>query len=645
MKFSVKGKQRVGHLRYGFILFILTLSTLTAQAQNVSSDSLDVLLSDTTNLADTLIEADTAKFSGSLTPDAPKSDISTTINYQANDSIDFDVVNQILFLYGDAKIDYGSIKLDAAYIEYSWGDNLLTAYGVPDSTGRVQGKPLFKDGQESFETDSIRYNFISRKALISGVVTEQGEGYVQAERVKRLANGNAAMGNVAYTTCNLKEPHFHIEANKIMMIPGDKFISGPFHLEVANIPTPLGFLFGMFPVQKENEAGSGVIIPKYGEENRRGFFLRGGGYYWAISEYLDARLTGDIYSKGSYALTLESRYLNRYKYSGNLSVQYSNQRLGFEVEDTVRNQDIWVRWSHTPKTQGKHRLSANVSAGTSGFNQINPTQNFGNTLRQEFNSSVSYSTTFFENRFNFSTNFRMNQNVTTRKADILLPEVALGMNRIYPFKKAGSAGKTWYEKINFSWRFNATNRLSNVLPFEAADGTDSIAAFSSESIPVIIRNSNNGGRHSVPISTSFNLFKYITVSPSVNINEYWYLKELNWRYDTAEGALVADTVNGFSRALEYTASAGFTTRLYGTFQTQGKIREWTGVQAIRHVLIPTVSLNYRPNFADESFGIYQEIEVPDQVNTELRSRYQGFVFGSPGSGQNGVISFSLNNNI
>lgn len=650
MKFSVKGKHRVLQFRNGLVLLFLVFSVFQSRAQQVVSDTLLAAPQDSALVLDSLTDTvDTAQFSGEVPvsdSESAASDINTTINYQANDSIDFDVVNRILYLYGDAKIDYGAIKLDAAYIEYNWGTNMMQAYGVPDTTGKITGKPLFKDGDQAYETDSIRYNFISQKALISGVVTEQGEGIIQAELVKKNADGSANMGNILYTTCNLAEPHFHIEADKIKMLPGDKILAGPFHLEVANIPTPLGFLFGMFPIQKENEAGSGIIIPKYGEEYRRGYFLREGGYYFAISEYMDIRLTGSIYSRGSYNVDLNSNYRKRYAYNGNVSIQYSNQRLGENIEDSTRNSDIWVRWSHNPVARGNSRLSANVSAGTSGFNQLNPTTNLQNTLRQEFNSNVNYSTSFFRNRLNFSTSFRLNQNVRTRKADILLPEVSLGMNRIYPFKKAGGSGKTWYEKINMSWNFNATNRLTNVLDIKASDGQDSIAEFNAESIPIIFRNSNNGGQHRIPISTSFNLFKYIAVSPSINLTEYWYLKKLDWRYDPETNSAVADTINGFSRAFEYNASAGFTTRIYGTFPARGKFKELTGVQAVRHVIIPTVSLSYRPNFAGDNYDIYQSVQT-DSLSDELqlRSRYQGFVFGSPGSGESGNISFSLNNNV
>ena len=640
-------------IRNGFVLFFLVFVAFQSHAQTATQEPTlvspqDTLISQDTTaiLADSTSAADSGNFSGSV-PLTVDSDINTTINYQAKDSIDFDVVNRVIYLYGAAKVDYGAIKLNADFIEYNYGTSMLLAHGVPDSTGKVQGKPLFQDGDASYVTDSIRYNFLSRKALISGVVTEQGEGYIQADRVKRMADGSAAMGHVAYTTCNLAEPHFHIEANKIKMLPGDKIISGPFHLEVANIPTPLGFLFGMFPVPKKNEAGSGIIIPKYGEENRRGFFLRDGGYYFAISDYLDASLTGSIYSKGSYTLNLNTRYKKRYSYGGNVNLQYSNQRVGDQIEDTLRSTDIWLRWSHSPETRGNSRLSANVNAGTSGFNTINPNQNLSNTLRQEFNSAVTYSTTFLNNRLNFSTNFRLNQNVRTKKADILLPEVALGMNRIYPFKKVGSSGKTWYEKINMAWTFNATNRLTNVLPFEASDGSDSIASFSAESLPIIIRNGNNGARHSIPVSTSFNLFKHITVSPSLNFTEYWYLKELDWRYDAETNSSIADTVRGFSRAFAYNTSASFTSRLYGTFNApKGSwLNEKMGLIAVRHVLIPSVGLSYRPNFSNENYGIYKEV-LTDSVsgNTQLRSRYEGFIFGSPGAGQSGVISFSLNNN-
>jgi len=571
------------------------------------------------------------------------STLQAEIDYDAEDSIRLSRDQTIVRLYGNANIKYGTIELTAAFIEINYQTKVLSARGVQDSTGNEIGTPVFKDAGETFVTKNIKYNFDTKKAFISGVVTQQGEGYMIGEQVKRNAAGEAFIKKARYTTCNLETPHFHIQSDKIKLVPNDKVITGPFNLHVNNVPTPLGLPFGMFPVPKKR--ASGIIVPTYGEERRRGFFLRDGGYYFAISDYVDLAVTGEIYSKGSRGLAAVSNYAKRYRYKGNVNIRYNSQRLSDNEEDSLTLNDFWIRWTHTPQNTGKSRLSASVNAGSSSYNINNPSLNdLNRNIRQEWNSSVNYSTTFLKNRFNLNTSFRLNQNVRTNELDLLLPQVSLNMNRVYPFKSRTSSGKSWYEKINVAWGFDVTNQITNQIRVRNEEGqlVDSIAPFSMETLPTLLANAQNGARHSIPISTSIPFLNYITVSPTVRYNEVWYLQKLDWFYNPESQTAEADTINGFARAGEYTMSASATTRIYGTFN----FGQDKAIQAIRHTLVPTISFNYRPDFSDTSrFDHYQIVQTDANGNTALRSRYQGSVFGGPGQGESRSLSFSLNNSI
>jgi hypothetical protein len=375
--------------------------------------------------------------------------------------------------------------------------------------------------------------------------------------------------------------------------------------------------------------------------------LKNGGYYFAINDYVDLALTGDLYSKGSWGLNAATRYTKRYSFNGSFNLKYNNQ-TGLNEGDSTIIRDFWVNWSHSPQSKGTTRFSASVNAGTSTYNQNNPTADLRNTLNQDFNSSVSFSKTFKGTPFSMNASSRLQQNINTGLINLLLPELSLNMSRLYPFKFGSTSAKNWLQKISFSWNMNSTNRASNNRigsPGFPVSGyipeNDTIVPVSELGLSGLWQRAQNGIRHSLPVSTSMNILKFITFSPSFNYSELWYFKELNYQWLEEEAAVKVDTLNKFSRAFQYSASGSFNTRLYGTLLFGSD----KTIQAIRHVMIPSLSMSYSPDFSSEKYGYYQQVQIDTLGNTRRLSKYQGFVYGTPSAGQNASASFSLSNNL
>lgn len=644
------------------LLFFGIFSFLIVSAQNPENE-LKVtpgVLNDVTALADSVITSDSTSIkldsialpidslaADSIVAPPPKGDIETTIKYSAKDSINFSVDSKIVELYGDAKITYGQIVLEAENITIDYANNTLAAAGQTDSTGRRYGYPIFKNGAEVYETKSIVYNFKTGRARITDVVTQQGEGFLNGETVFKNKNNELFSINNSYTTCNLADPHFVIRARKTKAIPNDKIVSGPANLEINDVPTFLWLPFGMFP--SDNSASSGVIIPSYGEESRRGFFLRGGGYFFDVSDYFKATLTGDIYSKGGHGLTLNTVYKKRYAFNGNLNFAYTQVRLSDQIEDESKQNDFRLTWSHSPVSKGNSRFSASINAATSTYNQNNfigvngdpNSARIDNTTRN-LSSNVAYSKTFGNSPFTLGISARHNQDIQTREVDLLLPSVTLNMGNVYPLASKSGASPDWMEKLNIRYTMAGTNQITNNIGRVDPDATqDSIAPFDFENLGNFLENSRRGIRHTVPLSTSFRMLKHFTASPSFNYDETWYFEKLVWGLDSANTnrAVVVDTLGGFNRISTYSVGTSFNTRLYGTyFFKKGNI------EAIRHVMNPTISLSYAPDFSDESFDYYQRLET-EEGEELLQSRYQGFVFGGPSAGERASIGLSLNNTL
>ena len=634
-------------MRCSIILFCLIIS-ICASAQEKDSVNYssvgDISVGDSLNIAapDSVI-TDTTSVSA---PRQSRSDIETTINYNARDSLFFNVKSRELFLYGETHIDYGNVSLDAERTNVDWDKRTLNAKYITDSTGKKIGKPVFMEGTNTYVTDEIVYNFKSERALIKGVITEKQGGFMHGEDVKKNAEDELFIRGAEYTTCNLEHPHFSIRSTRLKVIPNNKVVSGPFNMRFRDAPTPLSFPFGMFPQPKEK--ASGIIVPSYGEEQRRGFFLRNGGYYFAISDYVDLRLTGDIYSKGGSAINATSNYFKRYSFRGTFNFSYNNA-VSDDLENPLETNDYSVRWNHSPESRGNSSFSASVNAATRTFNQNNNlvVQDFERSINAQLASSIRYTKIFAGTPFNMSTNLRHSQNLQSGIVNLTLPDLTVNTNRIYPFKKIAKSSKSPLAKLNFSHNFVAKNELSNDVVrstgFEVVNRdarSDSVISFNSSNFSEIFRRSQFGGKHTIPISTSLSILKYFTLNPNFNYEEFWYAKELQYEYDSEENGVRIDTVNGFSRAGSWTSGASLNTRIYGTaFFNGGKI------QAIRHVMTPSISFNYSPDFSDPRFGVYSDIQIDEEGNTRRVSKYEGFAFGYPSGGESKALGFSLSNNI
>lgn len=580
-----------------------------------------------------------------------QSDIETTIEYSAKDSIEASIDGKMIWLYGEAKIKYGDIELEAEEITIDYANSTLTAHGKRDSLGQRVGYPVFKDGADLYETKDIVYNFKTGRARITEVVTQQGEGYLHVSQAFKNEKDELFSRHNAYTTCNLEHPHFQIISSKSKAIPGDKIVSGPFYMEFNGIPLPIGFLFGMFPAQRESK--SGIIFPSYGEENRRGFNLRNGGYFFDLSEYIKLAVTGDIYSKGSHALYINSNYMKRYHYSGSVALSYTKTKTIDNIESPIVANDYRVAWTHTPQSKGNGRFSASVNAVTNTYNQNNnlsiySTDIYSSSLSNisaKLNSRVSYSQKITGTPFSLGLSGSFSQDLTTREVDMPLPTVSLNMTNLYPFqRKDGKTGPL--DNFSIGYSMTATNTITNNLGEITEDAdTDSIAAFNMDNLPLFLKNASNGMKHSIPISTSHKIFKYFTVSPSVSYTELWYLKQLNWYKihdpdsDVASDSVVtSDTLRHFNRVSNYSFSASFTTRVYGTyFFKKGNVK------AIRHIVNPSISFGYTPNFATNK-NYFNKL-LNDDGEYYYVARHKGFAYGNSSTGNSGSIGFSLGNNL
>ena len=636
-KFSLFSNGKI----YFLLIFQLCFLSLSAQTAGAGEGEIQ----NRAELAD-VSKSDTIPTGVSDSIQVVVNGIQTTIKYFARDSIITKLITNQTYLYGNARIEYGNINLAAERIIIDRNSNELYATGVQDSLGNWVGRPVFKDGPDVFDTEEIRYNFETQKAYIKGVATKQQEGFLRGDVVKRNADQSAYIKDGKFVPCpDDPEAGTYIKAKKIKVNPGRNIITGPFLLYVADIPTPLGLPFGYFP--DTQEATSGILFPKYGDEQRRGLFLKEGGYYFAWNDYIHTAVTGDIYSKGSWATTIRSVYKKRYKFGGQFNITYNRNRTpDYDIEQ-LDSKDFWVSWSHSPDSRGRNgRFSASVNAGTSTYNQNNlSTTNISNNIRSEFRSNIQYSGSLPRSPFSYSFSARHNQNVQTGVIDVALPEMSLNMNRVYPFKNADA---DILNKVNLGWGFNASNQITNIVRPGSAGFTIANRATEVDTITVgfdtvgeLLDNAKNGARHNVDLSTAFSVFNHFNFSPSFRLEELWYLEELDYEFLEDQNAVRIDTINGFSRAMTYSASISMATQLYGMFNFKRSRR----VEAIRHIMSPTVSFSYRPDFSDPKYGYYKEVQTDttDGGRYRLLSIYDGFRFGTPGLGESAAISFGITN--
>lgn len=558
-----------------------------------------------------------------IVPKKKGTDLKGEITYSARDSIRFGVEDKKVYLFGDAQINYLDIELKAAYIEIDQETKEVYAEGLIDSTGKQIGKPQFKSGDQQFAANRMRYNFQTEKGKIIDVITQEGEGNIRGEQVKKNNDGAYFIKDGGYTTCDAEEPHYIIKAKKLKVIPNDKIVSGPAFLMFEGVYTPLVVPFGWFPNKKGRK--SGIIFPEYGESPSQGFFFRNMGYYFNFGETIDLAVTGDIYTQGSYAVRLNSNYKKRYKYSGNIDISHNSLRNSRrEFPDYSVQNNFFVKWRHQqdPKARPSTSFSANVNAGTSSnFNNglVNSAQDF---LTNTFTSSIAFSKRWIGKPFSLSVNLSHNQNTQTKIVNVTLPQIAFNVQRIFPFKRKNAIGKQrWYEKIGVSYALRTENRIT----------TADSAFFTMETL----RKMQNGVVHTIPISTSFKAFKYFTINPSVTYNERWFFQQLNRAWDNETQTALIDTSYGFYSNRDVNASVNMNTTLYGLVQFK---KGW--IRGIRHVLNPQVGFTYRPKLASDEVGFYG-------TNGQLinYSRDALSIYGRPPTNNTGAITYGIGNQL
>lgn len=611
-------------------------------AQTTPADSLAIPLSDSlnvaANLADTLA---TDSLSGDTLTVPVKSEFETTVDYSAKDSIRFNIKTKKAYLYGQSEIDYEKINLKSENIEIDWEENTLHAIGVEKENGEIRGAPIFQEGDDIYDAEEIQYNFKTRKAIVTGFRTQEGEGFVLSERAKKAEGDNYYVQNGIYTTCNLPHPHYGIRAGKIKMVGNKQIVTGPFNLEISEVPTPIGFPFALVPLPKKR--ASGLIIPAYGETRERGFFLRDGGYYWAISDYMDLTVLGEIYSRGGTGLRVQNNYKKRYRYNGAFEFRFNNRPQGERgTPERSVQQDFWVNWRHQPFTRGNSSFSASVNAGTSTFNQNNAF-NQRDFISPSFNSRISYRKTFQGTPFTFSAALGHNQNVQTEIVK-LNPDMTLAMNRVFPFKKLIQNPKSFLNDVSISYNFKTRGEITNLVqaPNFGVKTTDEVVendtvGFNLSNADILLSNAKFGAQHSIPLSAPLTVLRYFTLTPNANFTETWYAEQRDYEWFSGD-TIDVNVTSGFSRFYNYSVGTSLTTRLYSTYFMKGK------VQAIRHVMTPTVSFSYTPDFSKPQYNFYQEVQVREDGTTQLLPRYDG-IFGRPSSGEVGQISLSLDNNL
>jgi len=578
-----------------------------------------------------------------------KDTLDAPIKYEARDSIIYDLISQKVYLYGAASMTQKDLRLDAGFIILDQVTKTLVAFPATDTLGNKIERPVFKDGEQQFSSDEIAYNFETKRGRVSHLVTQQGEGYLVGDKVKKEENNDLYAYNAYYTTCDLEHPHFKITSKKVKVIPNHLIVTGPANLVIADIPTPLVLPFGIFPINKDRQ--SGILLPTYGESSNLGFYFRDGGFYLGFSDYMDLALRGDIYTKGSWRLSAASTYAKRYRFRGNVNLQYASNKFGDPLEVSYkRSKDFRINWNHSqdPKSWPNSGFGAKVTFGTSTFDQnsYHPNQNY---LTNSYNSSVSYSHRFANTPFHLSTALNHEMNTSTRIQVLTLPNISFSMDRVNPFKRKKQIGSArWYEAIYITYVSNYKNIIR---------APDSL--FFSKNITDYMK---YGASHNTTVSSSHKILKYLNLTPSVTIAQKWYLDEIYRFWDTStpiidstlniEGDILAiDTTygqvrevqkRGFNAPTDLTASLAFNTSLFGVlnFKTPR-------IKAFRHVLRPSVSLNWTPdytNFWGHYYYRVQSAALQDPADYAWYSPYEKGIFGGPPRGNVFGLSYSLGNN-
>ncbi|WP_294630247.1 putative LPS assembly protein LptD [uncultured Bacteroides sp.] len=579
---------------------------------------------------DSLRTADTVTVRiDSVAPVRKKQPLDAPVVYESNDSTVFTLGGSAT-LYGSGKVNYQNIELAAEVISMNLDSSTVHAYGIKDSTGVEKGKPVFKEGDTSYDTETIRYNFKTKKAGITDIVTQQGEGYVTGSRAKKGANDEIFMEQGRYTTCDHHDhPHFYMQLTRAKVRPKKNVVTGPAYLVVEDVPLPLAVPFFFFPFS--SSYSSGFIMPTYMDDSSRGFGLAEGGYYFAISDLMDLKMTGDIFTKGSWRLSALTNYNKRYKYSGTLQADYQVTKTGDKgMPDYSVAKDFKIVWNHRQdaKASPNSTFSASVNFSTSSYERSNINNLYNSQLltQNTKTSSISYSRSFPDIGLTLSGTTNIAQTMHDSSIAVTLPDLNITLSRLFPFKRKKAAGaERWYEKISLSY----TGRLTN-----------SIRTKDDRLFKAGLNEWENAMNHNIPISATFTLFKYLQLSPSVNYTERWYTRKINQHYNEDKHqleALPGDSLNGFYRVSNYSASLSLSTKLYGMYKPLfAKKKE---IQ-IRHVLTPQVSLSGAPGFSK-----YWEEYTDYNGQTQYYSPFTGQPYGVPSREGSGTVSFSVSNNL
>lgn len=570
-------------------------------------------------------------------PEEKKKDaISAPVYYECTDSMVW-ARGGNAYLYGSGKVKYEKIELAADIISMNMDSSVVHATGRIDTTGVVTGLPVFMDGGTPYESDRMSYNFKSRKGFINNVYTQQGDGYLMGGKAKKDSSDVIYSQDGMYTTCDAEHPHFYIRLTRAKIRPNKDVVSGPLYLVVEDVPLPLALPFGFFPFTKNYS--SGFIMPTYGDETERGFYLRDGGYYFAISDKMDLKLTGEIFTKGSWGVGAASTYARRYKFSGNVNLSYLVTVNGEKgLPDYTKSKNFRVQWSHRQdaKARPNSNFSASVNFATANYERSNLSSVYNPALNSQSvrTSSISYSRSFPSIGLSLSSTVNLSQNVQDSTLSLTLPNLNISLSKKYPFKRKKRAGdERWYEKISLSY----TGQISN-----------SVSAKENQILHTnIVDDWKNGVKHNIPINATFQLFDHINIVPSLNYTERWYFKKVNQSWDSEANKVLLDTVHGFHRVYNFNAAVSANTTLYGFYTPIGFFKKGR-VQTVRHVFKPSVSFTYAPDFGNEYFGYYDYYVYTDE-NGEARtveySPYQGSLYGVPSKGKTGSISLSMSNNV
>lgn len=617
-------------LSMAFLLAVATLllpSGMVAHAASYEGWSI---------VRDSLV-ADTVVVADSLSKDEPKKDaIDAPVFYECTDSMVWSRTGNA-YLYGAGKVRYDKIELTADVIKLNMDSSVVHATGSVDTTGMTVGLPIFMDGGTPYESDKMSYNFKTKKGFINNVYTQQGDGFIMGGKAKKDSAGIFYSQDGKYTTCDAEHPHFYVRLTRAKVRPKKDVVSGPLYLVVEDVPLPLALPFGYFPFTSSYY--SGIIMPTFGDETERGFYIRDGGYYFAISDKVDLRLTGEIFTKGSWGLGAASTYAVRYKYSGSVDFSYLVTKNGEKgLPDYAVGKNFRLQWSHRqdPKVRPNSNFSASVNFATASYERSNLSSLYNPVLNSQSmrTSSVSYSYTFPNIGLSLSTTMNVAQNMQDSTLSLTLPNLSVSLSKKYPFKRKKRAGdERWYEKISLSYSGQMSNSIS----------TKEDKVFKSN----LVKDWRNGFKHNIPVSATFQLFGFLNITPSFNYTERWYFKKINQEWDYATNSVAKDTVYGFNRVYNYNLSISANTTLYGFYQPAGFLKN-SRIHTVRHVFKPSISFSYAPDFGAEHYGYYDTYVYTDE-NGEARtveySPYQGSLYGIPSRGKTGSISFSVSNNV